>query len=471
MWELLLAVPFLAGGIATWGTIRYNRQRLQRWAKTLRSCGLQVTHISKPSSRLKVEARVGPVGVRVENARKQKQYRDTQVIVTFPGPPGFGSVRIRRELVNPLPWVRETEVGDPNFDVNFYLGGPPALVCALLDAETRELLTTLNAGCQLEIVTGEIRAQMFGSQMDILVPLLLDLCKRFSHPADVPSRLAANAQRESLADVRLQNLTVLTTDFPGHPKTLEALRAVCWDASPQIRLRAAIELREEGRDLLVQMAEGLEDDECSAKAVSVLGPGLEQERAREVLARALRRRRIQTARACLETLGKLGPAEVDILAKVMVIERGELAAVAALALGTTGSAAAEPPLIHALERDQADLQVAAANALAAVGSPAAVLPLKELAERFPRDKDLRRATRQAIAAIHSRLAGASPGQLSLADHEVGQLSLAEAEAGQLSLATEAAGRLSLMGPHLPAPPLPKREEGEKPPGSAGIPAG
>ena len=122
---------------------------------------------------------------------------------------------------------------------------------------------------------------------------------------------------------------------------------------------------------------------------------------------------------------------------------GELAADAAQALGETGSPAAEPSLIPALQREEDGLRVAAANALGRVGSAAAVLPLKEAAERSWLDRDLRRATRQAIAEIQSRLQGASPGQLSLAGAEAGQLSLAQADAGQLSLSTDSAGQLSL----------------------------
>ena len=87
--------------------------------------------------------------------------------------------------------------------------------------------------------------------------------------------------------------------------------------------------------------------------------------------------------------------------------------------------------------------MAAASALGRVGSSAAVLPLKEAAESFSHDPELRRATRQAIAGIQSRVQGASPGQLSLAGAEAGQLSLAEAEAGQLSLAADPAGQVSL----------------------------
>jgi HEAT repeat protein len=223
---------------------------------------------------------------------------------------------------------------------------------------------------------------------------------------------------------------------------LEALRNACSDPSPQIRLRAAKELGAEGRGILIELAEGLADDEMSAQAVSALGSELPSERTIDLLVHALRRRLLQTARACVEVLGRTGPAAVDTLAKVIAREKGELSVAAAAALGETGSASAEPPLILALQREQADLQVAAASALGRVGSSAAVLPLKEAAERFSRDPDLRRATRQAIAEIQSRVQGASPGQLSLAGGEAGQLSLAEAEAGQLSLAGDPAGQLS-----------------------------
>ena len=72
-----------------------------------------------------------------------------------------------------------------------------------------------------------------------------------------------------------------------------------------------------------------------------------------------------------------------------------------------------------------------------MGGAAAVAPLRTMAARFPFDLGLRRASRQAIAAIQSRLTGATPGQLSLADGGSGQLSLAEESAdGRVSIADE-----------------------------------
>lgn len=227
--------------------------------------------------------------------------------------------------------------------------------------------------------------------------------------------------------------------------TAEALRTACSDPSPAIRLRAARKLGAEGRSVLVELVESLEDDTSSAQAISILERELPSERTIAILDQALQRRRLQTAHACLVLLGRYEFTPVDTLANVMARESGELAVTAALALGETGNAAAEQPLILALQRGQADLRVAAANALARIGSVAAVLPLKEAAERFPRNSALLSATRQAIAEIQSRIQGASPGQLSLAATEAGQLSLAEAEAGRLSLATDTGGRLSFQG--------------------------
>lgn len=70
------------------------------------------------------------------------------------------------------------------------------------------------------------------------------------------------------------------------------------------------------------------------------------------------------------------------------------------------------------------------------GDATAVQPLQEAAERSLFDLTLRQAARQAVAEIQSRLHGASPGQISLAEAEAGQLSLAPFEAGQLSLAPD-----------------------------------
>jgi hypothetical protein len=71
-----------------------------------------------------------------------------------------------------------------------------------------------------------------------------------------------------------------------------------------------------------------------------------------------------------------------------------------------------------------------------VGTAAAVMPLRGAAERVP-DGTLRRAAREAVATIQSRLQGATPGQLSLSSSETGQVTLAGDDArGRVSLPEE-----------------------------------
>ncbi|HSS77303.1 MAG TPA: HEAT repeat domain-containing protein [Thermoanaerobaculia bacterium] len=425
---------------------RLGRKTLQSWQDAATSCGLRVEKTSGVWGRLWLEARDGPLTVRIEVPEGRKKYHCQIVVVIPPGPPGFSGVYIRREELKPS-GAHEIEIGDEPFDKAFYILGPVRLLTALLDVEMRQLLMSVNAESQaLVIVGGELGVGTIGNRIADLLPFVLDIARRCAQPLDVAQRLADNAHQDPDVGVRLRNLLVLAREFPGEPATTEALRTACADANSRVRLRAAQELGAEGRGVLLELAESIADDETSAQAVSSLNRELPVERTRALLLQALRRRLHKTARACLEVLGgSTAPEDVGTLAKVMVREHSELATAAATALGRTGNPAAEPPLIQALQSESRDLQVAAANALARIGTVAAVLPLKEAVERSARDPALLKATRQAIAEIQLRLPGASPGQLSLAGTEAGQLSLAQTEAGQLSLAEDPAGRLSLDG--------------------------
>ena len=448
-----LVFVLLAGGAAVWGgrlraSWRLGNQRLRVWQDAAVSCGLQGMEISGLGSwGLMIRARAGPVEVRLLDSGREES--KTRIVVVIPGPPpDFYRMSILPEPLMARPWVREVEIGDKPFDSTFLIQGPMRLMCALLDAETRRLLLHVNAESRLWISSGKILAEMSDQAIPQLLPVLVDIGRRFDQSKDAPrQRLIDNAHRDPEAGVRLQNLLLLIRELPEDPATVEALRTACSDPSPEIRLRAAKGLGTEGHEVLLELAESMVDDAVCAQAVSILYRELPIARVKALFDHAWRERRIQTACACLKALNSSGTAmAVDTLAEVLAQQEGELAAAAVQALVTTGSAAAEPPLLSALQReipDLPDLRVTAAKALGSVGSAAAVLPLKEAAERFSLDRDLRRATRQAIAEIQSRLLGATPGQLSLAVAEAGQLSLAQAEAGQLSLAQAEAGQLSL----------------------------
>jgi HEAT repeat protein len=439
MWGVVVFV--LAGGAVILGSLLQGAQvqRCQRaWQDAAVSCGLQSVEITGEGEGLR--ARAGLLEVRIEESNGKPQ--STRIVVGIPGPPDFYDVRILPKTQKPLRSSREIEIGHEFFDNTFSVLGPVQLVCALLDAEMCQRLVRVNAESRLTIVDGALRAEVPEEAIPRVLPLLLDIGQRLAQPMDIPRRLAENANRDPEAKVRLRNLLLLVRELPQDPGTSEALRKACSDPSPEIRLRAAKELGAAGREALLELAESPVDDALSAEAVSILDRELPFERTRAILDYALSRGRTRTARACLEGFGRSGgAAAVETLAKVLA-RGGELATVAARALGMTASASAEPSLILALQWGQADLQVAAATALGRVGSAAAVLPLKEAVERSRFDRELRRAARQAIAEIKSRLLGASPGQLSLAGDETGQLSLAEAEAGQLSI-TDLAGQLSL----------------------------
>jgi HEAT repeat protein len=449
---LILTATALVLGSGLRGVYDSHRNFRMQAQEIASSCGLRVEEKSGFwSAGLGLRARAGRVQVRILGpARKDCAPR---VVVVAPWTPSFAGIHIRPETDKPDS-AREIEIGDEFFDSSFYVVGPMRLLFALLDAEARRLMIAANASNTLQIGDGELRAEVFFPQMTGILRLLLEIAGRFTQPLDIAQRLAENARRDPEAGVRLRNLLLLAREFPGEAAT-EALRAACSDASPRVRLRAAQELGAEARGILLKLAESTEEDTVAAEAVSSLRRELPLERARAILVQALRRRRLRTAGACLERLGDSAYAEdVGTLAKVLALEKGDLAAAAAQALGATGSPAAEPPLLSALRHERTDACVAAVKSLGRIGTAAAVLPLKEAAEQT-RDQELRGAARQAVAEIHSRLQGASPGQLSLARAEAGKLSLAAAEAGELSLvdpADDAGGRLSLPE-EAKSPPL------------------
>jgi HEAT repeat protein len=399
--EVILPILMLLGLTArTVFNFVQRRRRLRGWQEVAQACGLQVAETSSVLGP-QLTARAGQVTVTLEAFGSS-----TRIVLRGPVSPSLYAVSIRREpLLRRDPGL---EIGDASFDKAFLLEGPAPQLLSLLDAETRRLLINANAESRLSLSVGTIQADGVPEEkVPYVLPLLLDICRRLSRPEDIPRRLAENVIRDAEAGVRLRSLLALIREHPGAPETAEALRTAISDSHPRVRLRAARALGAEGHELLLDLAESLEDDNVSAEAVSALDRELPFERAKAILDHALDGSRPRTVHACLEALGRSGDP-----------------------------AAAEPVLIDALRREPSDLRVAAANALGHVGSVAAVLPLQEATAGSWRDRGLHQATLQAIAEIQSRLQGASPGQLSIAEAEGGQLSMVSSEVGQVSLAVE-----------------------------------
>jgi hypothetical protein len=444
----IIAAPAMALGFGLFAVYWSQRRFRLAGLAAASACRMRVEQTSNFWSAGQIfRASDGPVQLRIQGPQRhlstpRRRAYPANVVVEAPWPQGFTGVRIRPEVEKPRR-AREIEIGDEAFDQAFYIVGPTRLLFALLDAQTRHQMILANAENTFEISRGALQVGVHLRQITATVRLLLDLARRFSQPLNIPQRLAENSRLDTNPGVRLKNLLLLASEFPGEPGTTEALRVGCVDESPMIRLRAAQKLGAEGRDVLEKLAQSTEIDTISAQAIASLGRELPLERIRTILVHALGRRLLQTAHACLAALGGSSAAEdVDALAKVLARENNELAAAAAEALGKTGSPAAEEPLLLALQHEQPEARVAAAQALGRAGTVAAVLPLKEAAEQTS-DRELRSATRQSIAEIQSRLQGAAPGQLTLTGDEGGQLSLAEAEEGELSLTEDPGGQLSL----------------------------
>lgn len=421
------------------------------WSAAATSCDLSltaeatwITPPDPPSPRLSVRLKAWL------DTDESGERRERGTLVTIEAPDGgLVALTLQPETASTARakkrGAREIETGDEEFDADFFVTGPATAVRAVLDSETRRLLSSLLVEVDLQMANGTLKgriplvaASLGPGPPDPLLPralpLMLAAARRLVRPADLPAALARNARVDPQPGIRLQNLMSLLREYPDSSVTPAALRAGCDDASDEVRVRAATALGAEGQGTLREVATcGYAEDGPMARAVATLGDRLSDPDLHAVLSHALRTRRLETGRSCLSALGRRsGPESTTALARVLAVERGELAVAAAHALAETGDAAAAEPLLAALAPDRPPVPAAAAEALGRVGTASAILPLRELENRT-RDEATRRAARQAVASIQSRLPGASPGQLSLASSDAGALSLAEDEAGRLSL--------------------------------------
>jgi hypothetical protein len=313
----------------------------------------------------------------------------------------------------------EVRLGDDSFDAAISVRGSERIAAALLDHRTRDRIREIFAARASlsneasDVGGGRVEGgrlvaeQVVGDQPIWIASFLrelLALAEALRDPTDVESRLIANLRGDPDPQVRRTSLRLLLDDRPPGTALQAVLRAAAEDPHETVALEAALALGSEGRPTVMRIAtEGWASDVCAARAVRELRGHLAAEQVRSVLSDALRRRRLATARACVESLSYRGRAQVDVLTRVLAIEDGPLAAAAARGLGRLGQA-----------EDVAALQDAAA--------------------RLAGDAEIERAVRDAVAAIRSRLVGAGEGQVSLADAEPGRVSLTGDEAGRVALA-------------------------------------
>jgi HEAT repeat protein len=457
----VLAAAVTVGGLFIW---IHHRTRIESWSRAAGRVG--VTGLEPAFTHLgpELSGRHGDLRVHLQNVpynTGQEVLTMTEIVVGLADRPlsSMGLTSERRMTT----WAyasapNEISIGDPIFDAAFWVTGSPAPVRAQLDVEMRRLLCRQDGWGLTELKRGKLRTLVDAAsgteRTEAALRGLLEIATRLAERIDVPERLAALATGDPLSGVRHEALRALIREFPDDAVMAPTLERAKDDPDPEVRVRAAIALGgAEGAGILTRIADDpATSDATAGAAVSALDRRLPPARARELLDDALRRRRVHTARACLDLLGR-GPAAETLtpLVKVLGVDGGEVARAAARALGALGDAQAEPALLDALEREVPGLRPDVAEALGRVGTVAAVLPLKEAAVLHAAEGDFARVARQAIAAIQSRASGAGQGQLTLAEDQAGRISLAEAEAGQLSLPQGERGRVSLSPPAVRRP--------------------
>lgn len=476
----LLAVAAVAA-VAFLVRSAQKRARLRAWRTAARRAGLAEIEEADGFFESSLRGRVGELHVRIASYRRGKHETGTRITIEGLNH-GTGGLSLRAEgfgsTLQKLVGEREIELGDEGFDKELYVKGSAALARAVLDAAARRSLVRLVQGrvgaersehrrprihLAESVLSAEVRDRPFADraqEVSDVLGSLLSIAQGLIAPRDFAARIAENLPNEPLPEVRLRSLKLLAGSYSRHPATHEALLAARGDASGDVRLQAALALGEEGHETLLALAsDESAEDACGARAVAALGTTLVAEQAEAILRSALKARRLAVARAALTAFARAaGAAALPLLAKVLALEGGELGAAAATALGGLKEAGVEAPLVEALRASDAAVRVASAQALGCSASVSAVPALRAAGEGDD-EREVRRAARQAIAEIQSRLSGAEPGQLSLAAGAAGELSLAEGEAGSLSLADDArtvgaAGAIMVAAEEEPAPAVP-----------------
>jgi hypothetical protein len=438
----------IADGIASLVTSLRGEDQAVSWRYRLEQCGL--TEVEGVSFGDSVSGRRGRHRLRIELFRHGKSERGIRVVIDglsdAVGMQGEGiGTAIEKTLGS-----REIQTGDAPFDESLFLRGEPAMLRALLDAETRRMAVEVFAGrvrmepfaprrvqMSVRVAYGNLRAEFpdrWGDEPQIeTLQALLVFAERLAPVERIVDRLAAIARNDPVSRVRGDALATLQRDHGSAAPTREALAAALADADPEIRLLAALAQPAAGQTVLEELATSIDaSDECSARAVQALADRLTLDLGRRVLEAARSASKEKTALATLPSVVRAGG--VDEVVRALGHPSHLVAAAAARALGAVQAHAAEEPLLEALARDSIDVAVAAAQALGVIGSARAVMPLKELEARgrFGVDK----AAREAVARIQSRLTGATPGQLAIADDASGHVSLGDDPSGRITLPPE-----------------------------------
>jgi len=335
-------------------------------------------------------------------------------------------------------------VGDPSFDSSVAVRGSEPVLRALADAPTRAKIRRLfRAAEQAHVMYGclsyETGYQDVSAEIERLLFNGLDLARALRiEPAQVPSRLAANALSADFSELRIAALDALCKLPEAQERARETTLALLDDPDPEVRARLAVRLGAPDTDRLLALAER---EDHPLVRVALLGQLAKFAGARlgPLVRQALRSDQHAVLRAAGRAAAATGLTDVAVeIARSLKSVSADPETLISLiqALCVLREPATEAALVSVLAHESQDVQRAVANALAEFGSVSSVDALLKR-RRWNTFYDTDRALRAAVARIQSRIGHAEIGALSLAGHahEIGALSLAKQsdEGGALSL--------------------------------------
>jgi hypothetical protein len=395
-----------AGVYAVFASIRRRSRRVADTRRALvTACGVTGIEVT---ARNVVSGRRGGLTLRLASYLYRRR-RGTQVMIQGVAPDvTIAPVGVLDRVAQVL-GSTDARTGDPAFDARFGLHGKLATARALLDAPTRagilELFGRFEAGRIDRGFLSFESAEALGVPDSLEAGTLqraLHLAHALETPSSAPARLAAIARADPLATVRARALHALCETDADHALAQDALQHAAHDTDPSLRLQAGRALGPRGEAVLLALASDAGvPDAVSAEAIDALGEAFALEHARAAVLREIASGRGYTARSAVLRCAAGGAAEVPALSAALAAEP-MVAEEAARALG----------------------RIAGAEAVAA------------LHEAEARGGDIRRAAREAIAAIQSRLTGASPGQVSFATRDGGRVSVVDPAAGRVTVDRE-----------------------------------
>jgi hypothetical protein len=339
----------------------------------------------------------------------------------------FGPSNLSWELLKRVAGLAEVTVGEPGFDQNVVARGVPAVVLAVLDAETRQSLRALarlggivNAGeVQVTVSARAPTAELVRTvKCAVRVARRLDLRGR-----TVETDLLRRIRHDPVAEVRARCAAALLERAPESPEAEAAWTAATRDSAAQVRLVALAHGGEAFEPLTAMAGDTHAGDAERAEALRLLCERYPGKGAERAITTALGDPRLQGP--ALECAARVALPVATLLGLDAPNPR-----LLAAALGNTGEPSATERLIELLSGDDETAEVAA-RALGRVGTPAALAVLKArlgLMSTAP----MREAVLAAVARLERRVAQLPEGGLALVDADETEGALSAVKAGGLS---------------------------------------